>query len=198
MSAAKYRTIVADPPWQIPARLGVGGRRKNATTVPYSMLAVDAICALPVSDFAEDDARLFLWATRKVFREGVAVRVARAWGFEPVGEFIWGLRNPGTGSRALANDHEPVLIAERGAIEPLSATEACGVYFWRQVYEWNPKARVPQKKHSAKPPGFLERVEQISEGPYLELFARESRLGWDSAGNESLGHVDLLADGAAV
>ncbi len=193
MTVQKYRTIVADPPWQIPPRLGVGGRRKNATAVPYSMMSMEAIMGLDVDGFALADARLFLWATRKVFREGQAVAVARAWGFEPVGEFIWGLRNPGTGSRALANDHEPCLIAERGNIAPLDASEACGVYFWRQVYEWNPKAKVPQKKHSAKPPGFLERVEQISPGPYLELFARESRLGWDSWGNESLGHVEIKA-----
>ncbi|MHB8742548.1 MAG: MT-A70 family methyltransferase [Sulfuricaulis sp.] len=188
-----YRTIVADPPWEINRTLGVGGRRKNATTVPYKFMSVDAICALPVADVILEDARLFLWSTRKVFREGWAVRVARAWGFEPVGEFIWGLRNPGTGSRALANDHEPCLIAERGHIEPLDADEACGVFFWRQVYEWNPKAKVPQKKHSAKPTGFIERVEQISPGPYVELFAREARLGWDTWGDEALNHVELTA-----
>lgn len=186
-----YRTIVADPPWQIPTKLGVGGRRKNPTEVPYSMMSLDAILGLPVAELADDDARLFLWSTRKVFREGIAVRVARAWGFEPVGEFIWGLRNPGTGSRALANDHEPVLIAERGNIEPLNASVACGVFFWKQVYEWNPKSKVPMKKHSAKPPGFLERVEQISAGPYLEMFAREARLGWDAWGHEALNHIAI-------
>lgn len=60
----------------------------------------------------------------------------------------------------------------------------------KQVYEYG-AAGVPQKVHSAKPPGFLELVEQITYGPRLELFAREARLGWDSWGNESLGHVSL-------
>lgn len=36
--------------------------------------------------------------------------------------------------------------------------------------------------HSTKPPAFLDVVEQISPGPYVELFARQPRLGWDSWG----------------
>lgn len=36
--------------------------------------------------------------------------------------------------------------------------------------------------HSAKPPAFLDLVEQVSPGPYVELFARQPRLGWDSWG----------------
>jgi N6-adenosine-specific RNA methylase IME4 len=189
----RYRTIVADPPWEITKRLGKGGRRANATEVPYSFMSVDAMCELPVADFKDErGAVLFLWSTRKAFREGWAVRVARAWGFEPCGELIWGLKNPGTGSRTLANDHEPVLIAKSGKWAQLASDESLGVWFWRQVYEYGP-AGVPQKVHSAKPPGFLELVERVAEGPYLELFAREGRLGWDSWGNESLGHVTLGA-----
>lgn len=187
----RYRTIVADPPWSLGAtKLGVGGRRKNATEVPYRLLSTDAIAQFDFDLVAADDARLFLWATRKAFRLGEAAHVAVAWGFEPVGEFIWGLRNPGTGSRSLANDHEPCLIAERGNIPPLTATEPCGVFFWRQFYEYGPSG-VPQKKHSAKPLGFLDYVETISPGPYLEAFARSARLGWDYWGDESLGTAQL-------
>jgi N6-adenosine-specific RNA methylase IME4 len=146
-----YRTIVADPPWEI--------------------------------------TRRYLWSTRKNFREGVAVAVARAWGFEPCGEIVWGLRNPGTGSRTLANDHEPVLVASRGGLS-FNADEPIGVWFWRQFYEYG-KAGVPQKVHSAKPEGFFELVEQTSPGPYCELFARTGRLGWDYWGDQSLGTAEM-------
>jgi N6-adenosine-specific RNA methylase IME4 len=40
--------------------------------------------------------------------------------------------------------------------------------------------------HSAKPEAFLDLVEQVSPGPYLELFARRARFGWDYWGDESL------------
>ena len=180
----KYQTIVADPPWAIAPRLGVGGRRKNATVVPYSFMSLDQICSLPVGDWADVNCALFLWSTRKVFREGDAAKVARAWGFEPCGEVIWGLRNAGTGKGAFGNDHEPVLVAKRGKPR-LEHDKYLGVWFFKQVYEWNPVSGVPQKKHSAKPPGFMELVERVSDAPRLEMFARDRREGWDVWGNEA-------------
>jgi hypothetical protein len=117
----RYRTIVADPPWQITMKMGAGGRRARATEVPYSMLSIDEIKALPVADLAADEAHLWLWATRRLFREGEAAAVVRAWGFEPVGEIIWGLRNPGMGGFN-GNGHEPVLIARRLALPEERAT----------------------------------------------------------------------------
>lgn len=46
----------------------------------------------------------------------------------------------------------------------------------RNWWEW------PRGPHSVKPPAFLDIVEQVSPGPYVELFARSPRLGWDSWG----------------
>jgi N6-adenosine-specific RNA methylase IME4 len=40
----------------------------------------------------------------------------------------------------------------------------------------------PRGGHSVKPAAFLDIVEQVSPGPYVELFARQPRLGWDSWG----------------
>lgn len=185
-----YRTIVADPPWEVQKRLGLGGRRRHATEVPYSFMSLEAIQELPVRDLAADDCALFLWTTRKVFREGFAVDIARAWGFEPCGEIIWGLPNAGMGAAPFGNDHEPVLVARRGSGR-IEHSDYLGVWFWKQVYEYGP-AGVPQKKHSAKPPGFLELVEQITDGPRIELFAREARLGWDSWGDEALHGLEAM------
>lgn len=40
----------------------------------------------------------------------------------------------------------------------------------------------PRGSHSVKPAAFLDIVEQVSPGPYVELFARQPRLGWDAWG----------------
>jgi N6-adenosine-specific RNA methylase IME4 len=40
----------------------------------------------------------------------------------------------------------------------------------------------PRGRHSEKPAAFLDVVERVSPGPYVELFARAPRLGWDSWG----------------
>lgn len=48
-------------------------------------------------------------------------------------------------------------------------------------------------QHSAKPEAFLDLVEAVSPGPYLELFARRNRIGWDTWGDEALNHVEMPA-----
>jgi N6-adenosine-specific RNA methylase IME4 len=184
----KYRTIVADPPWEITRRMGAGGRRARATEVPYSFMSLTEIMALPVSDIADAAAHLYLWTTRRNFREGIAVAVARAWGFEPCGEIIWGLRNPGMGGTN-GNGHEPVVLAARGGLPWPKDQLPAGVSFWRQPY-------ANGKIHSAKPEGFLDCVERLSPPPRLEMFARRQRLGWDTWGNEALQHVTLAGDAA--
>jgi len=42
--------------------------------------------------------------------------------------------------------------------------------------------RWPRGPHSVKPAAFLDVVETVSPGPYVELFARAPRLGWESWG----------------
>ena len=59
---------------------------------------------------------------------------------------------------------------------------------WKRPYDDRGKPR-----HSAKPPEFFAMVEQVSPGPYLEMFARDFRLGWDAWGDEAPNPVDLSA-----
>jgi N6-adenosine-specific RNA methylase IME4 len=47
--------------------------------------------------------------------------------------------------------------------------------------------------HSRKPDAWLDLIERVSPGPYVELFARRARFGWDYWGDESLGTAELVA-----
>jgi N6-adenosine-specific RNA methylase IME4 len=49
----------------------------------------------------------------------------------------------------------------------------------------------PRGEHSEKPEEFYAMVEQVSPGPYLEMFARRSRIGWDVWGDEAPSVLDL-------
>ena len=40
------------------------------------------------------------------------------------------------------------------------------------------------QRHSQKPKEFYYLIERTTEGPYVELFARRKRPGWQSWGNE--------------
>jgi N6-adenosine-specific RNA methylase IME4 len=48
----------------------------------------------------------------------------------------------------------------------------------------------PRREHSRKPEEAYARIEALCEGPYLELFARAPRPGWDSWGRERAGFED--------
>ncbi len=186
---ARYRTIVADPPWPIPAenrRAGRGGRRGNSTAMGYRVMALEDIYALPVSGLAEADAHLFLWITPRLNREGAGVACAEAWGFRVVSEIIWAKPNFGLGAFPRPQ-HEPLLVCRRGSL-PFALNDVGSVQRWNQVFAKTNGGKV----HSAKPDGALDLIERASPGPYLELFARRARFGWDYWGDESLGTAEMV------
>lgn len=168
-----YSTIVAYPPWQhdkgspVNAWGRVGDARKRVR-LRYSSLPVAEITALPVADLAAADAHLYLWTTNRFLRH--AWSIAEAWGFKPSQMLTWCKPPVGVGpGGAFANTSEFVLFCRRGSLSHLTRVEST----W---WEW------PRGPHSAKPAAFLDLVERVSPGPYVELFARAPRLGWDSWG----------------
>src|SRR5262249_29033560 len=42
----------------------------------------------------------------------------------------------------------------------------------------------PRREHSRKPDEIYGRIERLARGPYLELFARQSRRGWGRLGDQ--------------
>jgi N6-adenosine-specific RNA methylase IME4 len=186
-----YRVVCADPPWPFDDKLPGSGR---GAITQYDLLD-DAIASRQfvggdLLDQVADDAYLFLW--RVSAGAGIdtftlverAYMVARAWGFAPKTEIIWrkqtknGARHFGMGWH-LRMEHEACILATRGKPKPL-------VRNIRSVFDAKaPSSANGRAIHSAKPEAFYRNVvEKISRGPYLELFARERRSGWDSAGNE--------------
>jgi N6-adenosine-specific RNA methylase IME4 len=180
----KYRTIVADPPW--PQKRGgpLTGREGFLDTgdslpMPYRTMSVLEIATLPVQyTFADADAHLYLWATSRFL--GDAFNVLRAWGFEYSTTLVWAKRPIGHGlGGAYGIATEFVLFARRGSLPAVSRVGR-NWFDWKRPYDDRGKPR-----HSAKPPEFYAMVEQVSPGPYLEMFARDFRLGWDSWGDEA-------------
>lgn len=187
----KYRTIVADPPWPIAdlrsrPRCSKGGRRRRDTFLPYSLMTLEDIYALPIASLAERDAHLFLWVTASFNADGVGVLTAHAWGFERVAEIIWEKPNFGLGAFPRPT-HEVLMVCRRGV---LPFTAPLNV---RSVQRWA-VGRAPNnggKVHSQKPEAAIDLIEQVSPGPYLELFSRRHRLGWDVWGNQSSNTVEM-------
>lgn len=200
-----YRTILADPPWPFQWGGGKGGRRRRETELGYKTMCVEEIAALDVASLADETCNLFLWATDEVYREGQAVQVARAWGFEPVGvSLVWVKDNYGPGLFPRPA-HEHLLVCrtkgkkaiwtrewnmETGRMDWIYAVKA--THSWQRWGQLR-GSRNGGKQHSRKPEGAGDLIELVSPGPYLELFARRTRFGWDSWGDQGLSHVDVAA-----
>ncbi len=184
----KYRTIVADPPWDVGRFIGgFGGnveRRREVVALKgetvaldYPTLTVDEICDLDIDSLVDRrGAHLYLWTTTQYLAP--AELVARSWGFTPTSTLVWCKPHGGFGGGSFYPNVEFVLFCRRGSCK----TKAKETSRW---FNW------PRAEHSVKPEAFLDLVERVSPGPYLELFARRQRLGWDTWGNEALNHVEI-------
>jgi N6-adenosine-specific RNA methylase IME4 len=188
----RYRTIVADPPWKVMGGSLAGGVGEGfifdgvprSKPLPYPTMTVDEIAELRVRDLALDDAALYLWTVNAYVEQ--VYDVARAWGFKPSTLCVWSKAPMGGGlGGTFGISTEYFLYARRGSPPERRTTGTC--FTWKRHYV-NGKP-----SHSAKPDAFYDLTESVSDGPYLELFARRARLGWDYWGNESLGTAELSA-----
>ncbi len=180
--AGRYRVIYADPPWRFATWSERGkGRSPEAW---YDCMTLAEIRALPVASWAAADCVLLLWTTDPWLEK--AFEVVRAWGFtyKTVG-FLWVKLNPraprsgwreedffkGLGFWTRANA-ELCLLATRGRPR-------------RRAGDVPRLIISPRREHSRKPEEAYRRIERLLEGPYLELFARSRRPGWDAWGLEA-------------
>ncbi len=184
----KYGAILADPPWHFQSWMN--GRWKGdgkiftpAKAPEYHTMSVEQIAALPVNDLAADDCVLFCWGIWVMLPK--VLEIVEAWGFEyKTCAFNWikadvkqieMFKQSEDGQLGLGywvrQNSEFCLLATRGKPKRLNADVR------QAIIE-------PRREHSRKPRGVHERIERLVAGPYVELFARARRSGWDAWGNE--------------
>lgn len=172
-----FGTVLADPPWRFQNRTGkVAPEHRRLDR--YPTMDLDAICALPVAAAAADAAHLYLWVPNALLPEGL--QVMSAWGFRYVSNLVWAKRRKdgGPDGRGVGfyfrNVTELILFGVRGSLRTLPPARS-------QVNMIETRKR----EHSRKPDEQYELIEACSPGPYLELFARYPRPGWEVWGDES-------------
>lgn len=174
----KFRTILADPPWQFENRTGkMAPEHKRLNR--YPTMELEEIMALPVGKALESTAHLYLWVPNALLSEGL--QVMKAWGFTYKTNLIWYKirKDGGPDGRGVGfyfrNVTEMILFGVRG----------------KNARTLNPgRTQVNiissrKQEHSRKPDELYDIIESCSPGPYLELFARGIRDGWTSWGNQA-------------
>ncbi|MDO8716768.1 MAG: MT-A70 family methyltransferase [Dehalococcoidales bacterium] len=169
---AQFRTVYADPPWP---EIG-GGVIVRGAQAHYALMKVPDIAAMgsEVRRVALPDAHLYLWVTNNYLHDGL--HVMEAWGFRYVTTISWAKDRFGLG-QYFRGMTEHCLFGVRGMV-PYKVLDG-------KRQQGTTLLNAPRQEHSAKPLSMYEKIEKVSTGPYLELFSRQQRQGWQSWGNES-------------
>ncbi len=173
-----YSTILADPPWQFQNRTGKVAP-EHRRLLRYPTMELQEIMDLPISKVAAARSHLYLWVPNALLLEGL--KVMKAWGFTYKTNIVWSKirKDGGPDGRGVGfyfrNVTELLLFGVRGSMRTLQPGRT-------QVNMISTRKR----EHSRKPDEVFDLVESCSPGPYLELFARFRRPGWDQWGNEDV------------
>lgn len=150
-----FGTILADPPWQFTNRTSKMAPEHKRLS-RYATLTLKEILALPVAEAADEQSHLYLWVPNALLAEGM--EVLKTWGFPYKNNLIW---------HKIRKDGGP---DGRGV----------GFYFRNTTEMILFGVRGSLR---TLPPG--RRQVNVIRGPYLELFARGSREGWVTWGNQA-------------
>lgn len=175
-----FSTVLLDCPW--PEKGGgkiVRGAQKHYPVITSKSEMLRTIVQAPVWEPA-DDAHMYMWSTDNYL--DWAMWLIPALGFKMHRTLPW--TKPGRMGlgQYFRGCHELLLFATRGrgyAVnrEGTFRTDAL-------VGEPRPTDAAGTPIHSAKPRATYDLIEKRSHGPYLEMFARNTRDGWKSWGNE--------------
>ena len=180
----RYSTIVVDPPWRYgkwgkASKPNYEGHIPKDSDLPYDWMSVEEIKALPVGSLANENCELYLWTTQKYLPH--TFEVIKAWGFKYCQTLTWCKKPMGKGQGGVyCPTTEFLILARRGKMPKVERVDTT---WWQVSRAW--------KTHSKKPEFFQDLIEQVSEAPRLEMFARREREGWDVFGNEVNNSIDL-------
>lgn len=177
----KFAIIYADPPWDYKGQLqhnGAGGKDSGGAVRHYPTVTLNQLQQLPVSQIAEEDCLLFMWATSPHLDQ--AIDLGKAWGFDwATVAFVWHKQRTNPGFYTMSQC-ELCLVFKRGKIPTPR-----GVRNARQFID----GFVSEKrgKHSAKPEEVRRRIDAMfPHHTKIELFARETNLAhWHGWGLEA-------------
>jgi len=164
------QVIYADPPWNYSNTGFDQSAKQQYQTIPIVQLCQPEIwLKMPIKKIIKPRSVLFLWVTYPFAKEGF--EICEAWGFKYKAQMVW-VKNTTTGMGWFVTPkHELLYIAVKGqGLHPAIKPES--VFYYET------------SGHSRKPRQVYEMIESMYTGPYVELFAREKREGWESWGNE--------------
>ncbi len=178
----KYTVIYCDPPWHYQNKKSNGAAINHYPTMTQKQLIAMREF---IDDIADDPCFMFMWATYPLLPE--SLELLKAWGFKyKTVAFTWvkkyanGNYSIGGGNYTRSNA-EICLLGIKGQPKVSEVIKNKGI---NQIIETRDQMR---RIHSRKPIEARERIDLLFGDNInkIELFARETRKGWDHWGNET-------------
>lgn len=166
----RYGCILVDFPWPFKTYTKESAVPTQGKDQPYKTMKLFEIAGTPIPDLAAKDAFVFLWKPASLPR--IPQLLADLWGFKIVTDdvFVWH-KTDGIGMGYYSRkESETVCLLKRGSPKRKSK----GVR--QMIHE-------PRRENSRKPDIYAS-IEALVDGPYLEMFARQSWPGWTAMGDE--------------
>lgn len=163
-----FSVLVVDPPWTYDNR---GNDKSHRAANPYPSMSLADIAALPIRALSTPDAILWLWTTNAHLP--YVFDLVEGWGFTYKTLLTWAKSKMGLGDW-LRGQTEHCVMAIRG--KPLVT-----------LTNQTTLLQGPLRAHSEKPDEFFALVDALCPtvpGGKCELFARQSRPGWQQWGAE--------------
>lgn len=170
-----FQTVLMDPPWNETG----GGKIRRGADRHYPLLKTKQMPGVITQECPHwgdvaPVAHLYMWTTNNFLRDGLWLMDQL--GFRYVTNRVWVKDRFGLG-QYYRGQHELCLFGVRG--RGYDVLKARGKFT-----TWIGGEALKRGKHSAKPLVMYDEIEAASSGPYLELFARCNRPGWQSWGND--------------
>lgn len=178
----QFGLIYADPPWAYEMYSEKG--HDKSPYAHYDCMQHEDLLAMrdDVLFATAPDSVCFMWAVWPKIQE--ALELMEAWGFEYKTGGAWHKRS----STWTPNCEEPKTAFGTGYI----LRSACEPFLIGTVGNPTTKNKSTRnlieeavREHSRKPDCTYEMIENLFDGAYLELFARNQREGWQAWGNQT-------------
>lgn len=182
----KYDIVIADPPWSYDGQQDKWG----AAAKFYPLMSNDEIFDFPMHNFLKPRSILFLWATCPKLH--IAIQAIDQWNLTYRGvAFIW-IKTKKDGTPIGAQGVRPSIT------KPLTELVLAASYISKgrplELFDESVPQTIfsPKEGHSKKPDEVQQRIDSMYPlTSKIELFARYTRLGWDSWGKS---RKDLLIE----
>lgn len=174
----KYAIIYSDPPWQQKKSNARKCRPNQGKELDYQTMSVEDIKELHKKLLMNNTAEkhnVFMWTIDKFLPQ--TEQFMQELGYELHARLIWDKENGIAPAFTVRFSHEYLLWFYRKGKILLPSTETRGKY--------TTVIREKSTIHSKKPEAAYEMIEKMfPQCQKIELFARNTRIGWDSFGNE--------------